>query len=229
MRICANCYNAHYNMSNGKEELYCDESEFIEEPTKEESSCEYHRYFPGMEEEMNYLYYDNSYLSPGFLIVNVEDGKMKKYMKIYNARDNGMPLYGIRAYSLDAKEDPNESFSKIDFTFRDFEDYENGLYDCFTSLCNSLSGNTVFSTDSMSHGKNHFKLNSNSRVTTISIFKDTYHGLQHPTDYIDILLGDEYSCNCFLEINAFYQKLSRICRDDISSEKTRVLLLSKNT
>lgn len=227
MRKCGNCYNGHYNLSNRGEEMYCDESEFMDEDTEEEKCCEYHRYYPGLEEEKNYLFYDEAYLAPGYLIVNMKNGQMNKFLKICNVSENGFPLFDIRAYSSELKEDSNERFSKIDFTFRDLEDEDNGLYKCFKKLYYGLLGKSVNSVAPVSEGNSNFKLDFNSRVTTMTISKDIYKGLQHPTDYIDILVGDEVTCDNYQAMLKFYQELSAICVNKLSCEEVKELLLIK--
>ncbi len=227
MRNCGNCYNGHYNLSDRGEELFCDESGFMEEDVEEENSCEYHRYYPGMEEEKNYIFYDESYLAPGYLIVNIKDGKMSKFLKVYNASENGFSLLGIRAYSADAQENPNEEFSSIDFSFRDLEDDENGLFKLFSTLCSDLSGERIFAIDPFAQGKNNLKVDSNLKVAKITLNKDTYHGIQHPCDYIDILMGDEYTCDDYDSIIKFWQGLSKICTKKISSDEVKKLILTK--
>lgn len=226
MRTCGNCYNGHYNLSDRGEELFCDESGFMEEDVREEGSCEYHRYYPGTEEEKNYVFYDESYIAPGYLIVNIKDGKMDKFLKFYNASQDGLPLLGVRAYSTSAKEDLDEDFSSIDFSFRDLEDDENGLFRLFSRLCDDLSGKRIFTIDSCAQGKNNLKLDSNTRVTKLTLYKDTYHGTQHPCDFIDILMGNEYTCDAYDATIKFWQELSKICIKKISSDEVKKLILT---
>ena len=227
MRNCGNCYNGHYNLSDRGEEMYCDESGFIEEAVKEENYCEYHRYYPGMEDEKNYIFYDDSYIAPGYLIVNIRSGKINKFLKFYNASQDGFPLISVRAYSTSLKENPNEEFSSMDFSFRDLEDYENGLFKLFSNLSFDLLGKRVFSSNPFEQGKNNLKLESNSKVTKITLYKDTYHGTQHPSDFIDILIGDEYTCDDYNSIIKFWDDLSKICVKKISYNEVKKLILSR--
>ena len=227
MRCCGNCYNGHYNLSERGEELFCDETGFMEEEVEADFCCEYHRYYPGMEEEKNYIFYDESYLGPGYLIVNIKDGKMSKFLKVYNASENESPLFGIRAYSTDAKEDPNEEFSSIDFSFRDIEDDRNGLFKLFIDLISNLSENRIFTIDSFSQGKNNIELDYNPKIAKITLNKDTYHGTQHPCNYIDVLIGDEYTCNDYDAIIKFWQRLSEINPKELSSDEVNKLILTK--
>lgn len=224
MRNCDNCYNGHYNLSDRGEELFCDESEFTEELVDSDGVCEYHRYYPGMEEEKNYVFYDEHYLGPGYLIVNVKNGSISKFFKIYDASSNGVPNIGIRAYSKDSTENPEEKFSSIDFSFRDIEDCDNGLFKLFSSLCYEVTSDRLFTVDSQVQGYNHLKIDSNLKVVNVTLCKDTFNGTQHPCDYIDVLLGDAYTCEDFEAINKLYCGLSEICMRSLSSNDVKKML-----
>ena len=222
MRNCGNCFNGHYNLSERGEELICDEIEYEEVITEEDCCCEEHRYYPGEEESKNYLFYDNSYLGPGYLIANVEDGKMNSFIKFYKVNENGFPFFAMRAFIRGAQENPDEDFSTMSFTFRDLEDDENGLYQAFEQFCTSLGGKKIKSIDPVSQGQNNIGLINNSHTTTITFSKDTYHGTQHPSDYIDVLLGDDYSCECY------NKSLEQNCKEELSEEDAKILLKTKN-
>ena len=85
MRTCENCYYGSFNLSERGEELYCAEPGFPEEPVDTSDCCDDHIYYPGTEEENNCVFYDESYIAPGFLIVNYKAGKMSKFLKFYNS------------------------------------------------------------------------------------------------------------------------------------------------
>lgn len=189
--------------------------------------CKYHKFYPGFEDEKNYIFYDEYYLAPGYLIVNIKNRKVNKFIKIYNTNKNGFPVFALRAYCIELKDNPNEEFNSVEFEFRDIEDDENGLYTCFTNLFNNWKGKRIFSIDTLRHGKNNFRLDWNTKDTKITISKDNYAGTQHPTDYIDILLGDEYSCENYDAIFSFYQELSKKCIKKLSSDKVKKMLLAK--
>ena len=226
MRNCGNCFNAHYNLSDRGEELICDESGYSEEYVEEDYTCDMHRYYPGLEEEKNYVFYDESYIAPGYLIINIKEGKVRAFFKIYIMNNNSTPLIGIRAYHAGIKENPEQKYNSIDFSFRGLEDNDNGLFKLLSTLYYDLSGDRVYSIDPHVQGKNNLKLDSNLRVVKMTFYKDLYHGTQHPCDYIDILLGDEYTCEKYEALCKFYCGLSKVCSKTLPSESVKKLLLN---
>lgn len=173
----------------------------------------------------NYIFYDGNYLAPGYLIANVQDGKIKKLLKIYNESDIGRPLFGIRAYSTDTNESLDNDYSSISFSFTDLDNTE--LYQCLDNLCTSLNGKTIFSIDPLRQGKNNLNLEKNSGLIKVILRKDTFNGTQHPTNYIDILLGDDYTCEAYSEFLKFYLELSKIETREFSSFEFEKMLLMK--
>ena len=208
MRNCGNCYDGHYNLSDRGEEMYCDETGYSEEDVSVEEGCEWHRFIPGCEEEKNYILYDESYLGPGFFVINEnKEGQIQKWLKIYPVNAGGFTSYSIRAFSVDGRDKPNEEFNTFHFTFRDIEDEENGLYEAFTNLCVRLNGSKVETIDKFSQGRNHFCLKENGKVTTFSISKDIY-GIKEPSNFIDIYIGDYFTCENWDAVSRFYVDLA---------------------
>lgn len=229
MRICDNCFNGSYNLRNGKElTLWCNYTgiEFQVEP---EDTCDCHRYMPDLEEEKKFIFYDESYLGPGYLIVNIKDKKVNKLLKVYNASKNEFPLLGIRAHSVDTNENLHEEFSSIDFSFRDIEDDDEnglGLFDLFYRLTPTDREKRIYSVDVFKHGKNNLKLNSNASVVYLTLYRDNYSCSQQPCDYIDILIGDEHTCEDYDSIIKFWEGLSKICTEEISSDDVKRMVLT---
>ncbi len=135
----------------------------------------------------NYVLYDDIYLGPGFLIVCEEKSKIIKFLKIYIMNDYGFPNYGIRAFSIFGKDNPDKEFTIVDFDFTD--DTENNLYKIFHSLCIDLNGKKVETIDKFYQGRNSFSLKEENNTVTLSIAKDVY-GVKDATDFIDINIGD---------------------------------------
>ena len=108
------------------------------------------------------------------------------------------------------------------------EDYDNGLFNIVTALCNKLTNAITKSIDETRHGENNFKLNTNGRVTNWTISKDVYNGTQHSTDHIDVQIGDEYSCLNYEAFLDFYNSLSKLDVKKLSNSDVRKLLLQKN-
>lgn len=209
MRCCGNCYNGHYNLSDRGEEIFCDETGYSEEWVSENECCEWHRFEPGYEDEKNYIIYDETYLGPGFFIINKRGDAMFNYLKIFIMDNQGFPSYGLRAFSIYGKDKTDNEYTTINFTFRDIEDDENGLYQVFEELCRSLNGTQIETIDKSNQGRNHFSLKGNGKVVTLSIAKDIY-GVKHATDFIDINIGDDMTCTNYSAVTTFYNQLARL-------------------
>ena len=227
MRKCNNCYNGHYNLSERGEEMYCDETEFMEEVTNSESTCEYHRYIPGFEEEKNYVFFDDKYLGPGYLIVKIKNDIVQKFIKLWISSTDGFPNFSLRVYEKDKKDNPDDDFNTVEFDFRDLEDDENGLFQAFTNFYHDLSGTSIYSLDMVNHARNNFSMISNLKVTKLIANKDIYYGEQHPTDFIDIAIGDDCTCPKYYAFLKLYQKLSKLDIKSTSNEDIQKLLTDR--
>ena len=208
MRKCGNCYYGHFNLSERGEEMFCTESGFMEEWVDENSCCDSHIFETGYENEKNYLLYDDEYLGPGYFIINKKNNEINKFLKIYIMNSfGGFPSFGLRAFCIDAEDKAEMKFNNIEFTFRNLEDDDNGLFEIFTNLCYNLNGSIVPTIDQKGQGENNFKLETDSKITRLIISKDVYKGDQHPTDFIDINIGDDYSCQNYEAIMELYNRL----------------------
>ena len=228
MRKCDNCYNGHYNLSERGEEMFCDETEYIEEETKPDDTCEYHRFIPGLEEEKNYVYFDDKYLGPGYLIVKIKNDVVYKFIKLWISNTEGFPNFSLRIYEKDKQDNPDDDFNTVEFDFRDLEDDENGLFDAFTELCQDLSGARIYSLDMVNHARNNFSMTSNLKVTKLIANKDIYYGEQHPTDFIDIAIGDDCTCEKYEAFLKLYKTLSKLDIKATTNVDVKNLLLERN-
>lgn len=61
----------------------------------------------------------------------------------------------------------------------------------------------------------------------LMISKDVYRGQQHPTDFIDINLGDSYSCENYKAINTLYNTLAQICPQVATEEDIKRFIMLK--
>lgn len=225
MRCCENCYNGHYNLSERGEELVCDNNEFQEEYVREEHVCDCHRFISGMENEKNYLFYDENYIAPGYLIIHKVDNEITKFFKIYITNNNGFPSFSVSAFSIESKDKPEQEFNTITFDFRDIEDDTNGLYKVFTDLCYKLSSKKIFSIDKILHGSNNFSLEENGNITSIIFCKDVWNGRQHPTDFASVDVGDNYICEEYEIISKFYKDLSLLPATKLEESDIKKMLL----
>lgn len=176
--------------------------------------------------EKNYVLYDDKYLGEGYFIINEVNDKITKFIKIYTTNNNGFPNYCLRAFAVNAKDTPDSDYTNIEFTFRSSEDFDNGLYNIFLELARNVNGN-ITSIDEYYEGKNNISFSLNDKdIVKIVVSKDIWKGKQHPTDYIDINVGNNYTCTNYEVINKFYNMLSELyCNKSKNSDIKRILEL----
>lgn len=170
----------------------------------------------------NFVLYDDTYLGPGIFIINKKNDELIKFLKIFIMNDQGFPTYGFRAFSIYGKDDPNKDYNVIDFTFQDNDDDKN-LYNAFNDLCMNLNGSQIETIDKFYQGGNYFSLKENNHIITLSVFKDIY-GVKNATDFIDITIGDEMTCDSYLEVSIFYNKLLNFAVKQTKEEDIKKLV-----
>lgn len=227
MRNCGNCDFSSYGLdcNTGIETLYCTETGYDFE-VDSKYVCESHQFVDGMENEKNFILYDDNILGEGFFIVHTEDGKITKFFKIYIMNNNCFPNYGLRAFSVDGKDNPDPDFNNIEFVFRSREDFDNGLYDAFLEFAKNAD-KTIYTIDESQQGKNNISTTIKGEIVKIIISKDAYRGKQHPSDFIDINLGDNYSSQNYEAINSLYNALAKNCLQIAKKEVIKRLLMLK--
>jgi len=203
----------------------CDNNEFLEQIALPDNCCEFHRFIDGYEDEKNYMFYDDSYFVPGYLIVTKKNDEIIKFLKIYVINSNGFPTYGVRAFSIYGRDNPDCEFNSIEFIFSDKEDNKNGLFDIFTNFCKNIDGK-IETSDTFCHGRNNICLSTNGEVTKFIISKDIY-GVKNSTDFIDVNIGDNYTCKNYDAIVNFYKDLSLLCLDKIIDDDVKKILKLK--
>jgi len=224
MRCCDNCNFSSLGLdcNTGIETLYCGESNYEFETTLNDS-CECHQFIDGLETEKNYLLYDESYFGPGYFIIHTEDGQITKFLKLYIMNQFGFPHYGLRAFSIDGKDKPDLEFNNIEFVFRSREDLDNGLFEAFSMVQN----NKFYTIDPKQQGRNNVSISVKNGIIRLVCSKDVYKGKQHPSDFIDINLGDNFSCVNYETINNLFNSLSNICPPIVIQEDVLKLVLNK--
>ncbi|MBE6154819.1 MAG: hypothetical protein E7163_04535 [Firmicutes bacterium] len=227
MRNCNNCDYGSYGLDceTGVETLYCRESEY-EHEVNPNDICDEHQFIDGLSNEKNYVLYDESYFGKGYFIIHTINGNIDKFLKIYITNDIGFPNYGIRAFSVNGKDKPEEEFNKIEFIFRSNEDFNNGLFEAFSKFSNNAS-KEIHTIDKIEQGRNNISVIANKHIVKITFSKDIYHGKQHSTDFIDINLGDNYSCENYEAIYALYNTLMKLCHQTATKEDIKKILTLK--
>lgn len=211
MRCCDNCIYSSYGLdcNDGTETLYCGIYGY-ENETIPDDVCGEHQFIEGLSNEKNYVLYDDKYLGEGYFIINEIDDKIVKFIKIYTINNNGFPNYCLRAFGVDAKDNPDTDYTNIEFIIRNREDFDNGLYNIFLELAKNSRGN-ITTIDERYQGKNNISFSiSDKGIVGMVVSKDIWRGRGHPTDFIDINIGDNYTCECYDTINRFYNMLSKI-------------------
>lgn len=224
MRNCDNCNHGSYGLdcNLGIERLFCREADY-EYEVNPNDICGFHQYIDGMESEKNFVLYDESYFGEGYFIIHTENGSITKFFKIYTINDHGFPNFGIRAFSIDGKDEPDTEFTRIEFSFRSTEDFDNRLFNVFSQFGNNVRSK-ISTIDYCQQGRNGIVVSSKKDIVYIVFSKDVYKGKQHPTDYIDINLGDSYTCQYYEAINSLYNDLGAICSQTATLEDINELI-----
>lgn len=222
MRNCDNCDYGHYNNDN----LICAYNEYIEEYTNPNSVCNHHEYIDGFQEEKTYLLYDETYLAPGYIFATKENGELTRFFKLYTVNSEGFPCFAIRAFDRYAIDKSDMTFNELKFTFRSKEDDESGLFDLFYKLALSLRDEEIHTIDYDRNGKNKIKFEIDENIVTMRVYKDVY-GIKNPSDFVEILLGDEITCEHYAEILSFYTSLPRCISRKAKDEDIKELRMAK--
>jgi len=141
-------------------------------------------------------------MAPGYFIINELNGEIVKFIKIFITNNYGYPHYEVRAYEKGAVDLDNQRFREIEISV----DRDEELHKIFTDFAKDLDGDDIMSMDPHYQGNNHLSMQYNGYSTTLYCFKDVY-GVKHATDFIDINLGDNYTCENWQELNNFYSDL----------------------
>jgi len=225
MRNCDNCIYGSYGLdcNTGTETLYCGIYGY-EWDVMPEDLCPEHQFIDGYGNEKNYVLYDESYLGKGYFIINEINNKIKKFIKIYTINSEGVPHYYLRSFGLESRDNPDSDYTNTEFVFRSMEDYENGLYNIFLEFAKGINGN-ITTIDEYYEGTNNisFVLNYNGIVGVV-VSKDIWRGRGHPTDFIDINIGDNYTCVNYDAVDKFYNSLGKTLYKEAKTEDIKKIL-----
>ena len=227
MRCCANCFWGFTEDDENNLEGY-DEYDLnkpkagdccIGQEHDENYCCKEHQYIDGMEEYENIILYDEEYLGKGYLIVSKLDNKIIKFLKICKFEENEFPQYFIRAYEKDRVDNPNEEFRDIIISTLD----DDPLYDVIRNFTININREKINTIDVFNQGKNYMEADYSLFDASLTLYKDVY-GVKHATDFIDITIGDNYTCNYYQAITTFYNDLSKISKGKTKEEDIKKLL-----
>ncbi len=88
-----------------------------------------------------------------------------------------------------------------------------------------MNGKKVETIDKFYQGRNNFSLKEENNIVTLSIFKDVY-GVKDATDFVDINIGDETTCDNYQAIITFYNDLLKSNIKESTEEDIKKLVLS---
>lgn len=228
MRNCDNCIYGSYGLdcNTGIETLYCGIYGY-ESDVMPDDLCPLHQYIDGYGNEKNYLLYDKEYLGEGYFVINEINGKIIKFFKIYIINNNGFPHYCLRSFGLEFRDNPDSDYTNTEFVFRNYEDYDNGLYNIFLEFARNINCN-ITTIDKYYEGTNNISFILNDKgIVRMVISKDIWRGKQHPTDFIDINIGDNYSCINYEIVDKIYKMLSEVSYKEAKTDDIKKILKLK--
>jgi len=152
-----------------------------------------------------YTLYDEEYMGPGYFIIQEFNGEIEKFIKIFTTTNYGFSHYMARAYEKDVVDLPDQTFREIAIIARNEEE---ALYEIISELALGIKNEKILSIDPSKQGENNMIALYNTHCASLMCFKDVY-GVKHATDFIDINLGDNYTCAHWLALNDFYQDLEK--------------------
>lgn len=182
--------------------------------------CDSHLYIEGTEEYTNFVIYDEEYLGKGYIIVTKLDDEIVKFVKISIYSENGFPFFSIRGYEMKSSDSPNEEFRKINITVKQNE----LLYELLHNFGKKLNNKKIYSIDSNVYGKNNLSIKNGIDEVSLILEKDVF-GVKNANDFIDILIGDNYSCENYYDVLNFYNELSKISPKNESFSDLKKIIL----
>lgn len=160
--------------------------------------------------------YDDTYLGEGYFITYEIAGTIYKFIKIYTTGYEGFPIFHIRAYERGAKDQCDQILRDIEINV--YSDKNPELYESLVKLNNRLNSKIVITIDPINQGDNHIKVRLQKDYISLIATKNVFKGNFTNADYIDIILGDNYSCEDYNAIQKFYTDLGRISEKEVDEK-----------
>ena len=197
VRCCYNCADNSYAYIPGEgEELVCS-SGYTEYTVQPDDVCEEHNYDASMIN--TYALYDDKYLGLGIFIISELGDDIIKFAKIYTSDNIFPPHFYVRAYERESVDKPNQAFRAIEFNF----DNSEKIHEAIENLVIYLGKGSIKSIDPSMQGENQLTALWTHFRSNLTFLKDVY-GVEHATDFIDINIGDNMSCEHYNAIHNFY-------------------------
>ncbi len=240
MKCCRNC---EWTISEELEEAIMEEQGYLEEDEtrpragdcclemeKDKNCCCREHTFIDVDSfyQEYQIMYDESYLGPGILIFSKKDGKIDSFIKISAYGMGGFPTILIRGFEKNKKDLFDDEFRTIEWKVREDEI----LYLPLKELAINLYHESLYSIDPREQGRNHLKVEAYRDnyylidYVKLTLVKDIY-GVKEGTDFIDILLGDDMTCQNYSAISTFYQRLSNLDAPNATEEDIQKILIKR--
>lgn len=184
--------------------------------------CKEHTYIEGLSKA--YVLYDEKYLGPGYFIIMEYSGEPVIFIKMYEINNMLFPYFKIRAYEKDNHDSSNKEFKNIELTI--YRNNNPKLYEAIKLLLQSLPNNKINNLDH-NEGKNNISIKVDDNSAIIIVSKDKYNNQKSNSNYIDITLGDPYTCKYYIQLGSFYSRLSTISDGKIKEDNIKRMLKLK--
>ncbi len=173
-----------------------------------------------------YVLYDRDRMNPGYFIITEEEGEIVQFIRLGTLSTNctnSLPVFCMRGYHQQKCMPEWYAPSKIiDFTV------ENGhpLYESLYNLAKFLEERPLSTMDTLDQRKDTLSASVRKDTVTITMSKSPYK-LKEATHFIDILLGDSYTCGFYNEILDFYRSLSSVSIGETSEKGIEKIISMK--
>lgn len=177
--------------------------------------CTLHDYKDGLENI--HVLYDEEYFGKGYLIIHEADGEIIRFIKIYEINEMGVSNLYIKGYEKGTYNNGNKSKKSIEIVAYELENNE--LYECLKKLALQLNDRKV---DSFDLEKSSLRAVEDWAEASIILTKDIHE--KDDDGFINIYLGDNYTCKNYSAIYEFYNSLSKVPESKISSKIIKQLI-----
>ena len=131
-------------------------------------------------------------------------------------------FWNVTTYEVDSID--TEDMKPGDFRYIDFTvDRHSELYNMIEKLALDLLKQSIKTIDQNLQGKNQMKADLSDYDASLVFGKDVY-GVKHATDFIDINIGDNMSCEHWNALNTFYRSLEDISLKETDDKDIRKIL-----
>ena len=164
----------------------------------EDYCCSQHNY---MEKLTNiYVLYDENYFGPGYFIVTEYNKEPVILIKMFIAGSKTFPEFKLFAYEKESNNYSTKLNKSINLL--SFKKNNEDLYQIVKLLSSSLPYDTVLSSKDMVSDKDN-------------------------KDFINITLGDPYTCKNYIQLSTFYNRLAKLSKGILKDEGMKKILKIK--